>query len=81
MTPPVFSNCPSEPISLDFLQPAYYQQPIATDNSGQLKSVETDNSFRPGDTLQTPEVITYTAVDYEGLTTSCRVTLEPRGTV
>ena len=79
MTPPEFDNCPEETKYLDFLRPAYYREPVATDNSGGLRSVTTDNNFRPGDTLQTPETIIYRATDYAGLMANCTVTLVPKG--
>ena len=79
VTPPVFRHCPEETIYLDFLKPAHYREPIATDNSGGLRSVTTDNDFRPGDTLQTLEIIIYRAIDYAGLEANCTVTLVPKG--
>ncbi|CAC5408148.1 unnamed protein product [Mytilus coruscus] len=71
-TPPVFSNCPSDPIYVDKTEEYTYPVLTATDNSGAVKNMRNPGGYRPSGLRTNSDIdITYTAEDFSGNTADC----------
>ena len=76
---PKFENCPTETFVVEYLRPASFTPPTASDNSGALKSFEVNRPFKPGDLVTEDVTVVYTAMDYAGQVQSCDIVIERKG--
>ena len=74
-------NCPTETLVVEYLEPASFSPPTATDNSGALKSFEVNQPFKPGDLVTGDVTIVYTAMDYAGQVRSCDIPIVRKGII
>ncbi|XP_063243609.1 sushi, von Willebrand factor type A, EGF and pentraxin domain-containing protein 1 isoform X2 [Bacillus rossius redtenbacheri] len=78
--PPVFQNCPQQPIVVqkgaNGLEPVAFAEPVAVDNSGSIARLEVKpQSFRTPIQVFEDMVVKYVAFDYDGNVAICEINI------